>query len=229
MQPADVVGQAPVDARPPSRLDPVRTSRVAAAAGGSAVAVGTVIMLVALVAAPGPWTDGYVSEAGTVGLPLSWVYRCGLVLLAAGVSLIGAAVSRAARLAAALLGGAGVLAGASGAVPCSPGCPLPPYQPTTVADLLHTAASILGMAVIAVAMVAVAISPALVGAQRRLAACAAGLTFPLGTVIGLAMLLIGRGPLVAVLERLLLAVAICWLLGTAGLLAARRQRPRVSG
>ena len=63
-----------------------------AAASALTVTAGALTMLVSLIAAPGSWLVGYVSEAGTSGLPYAVPYRCGLVLLAAGVALLGAAV-----------------------------------------------------------------------------------------------------------------------------------------
>ena len=202
------------------------------------MSAGAVIMLVSLVAAPGSWLQGYVSEAGTAGQPFAVSYRWGLVLLALGVALLGLAFrllppsasargapagrrlpglgsvpSASGRLVGLLLGVAAVLAGTSGVVPCSNQCPLPPFEPTTGADVVHTAASIVGMVVLAGAMLAAALS-GLDPAVRRLAAVAVLLTVPLGGALGLTMLLVGRGTLGAVLERLLLIVAISWLIGT---------------
>jgi hypothetical protein len=202
--------------------------RAVSAAAGPAVAVGALVMLVALVAVPGPWTRGYVSEAGTAGQPYAVAYRWGLILLATGVALL--ALALRGRLPVALpLGAAALLAGISGAAPCSNQCPLPPFEPTTVADVVHTAASILGMVLLAGAMLAVAWAgrrpdgrrPALPRAVRWLAAGATALTVPLGGALGLTMLFAGRGPLGAALERMLLVVAVSWLVGTsAGLTVA---------
>jgi hypothetical protein len=178
---------------------------------------GALIMLAALVALPGPWLRGYVSEAGTTGQPLAVAYRCGLLLLAFGVGTLGLALGRVRRPAAVLLGLAALLAGTSGVVPCTENCPLPPFEPTTPADVVHTAASIAGMAVLAGAMLAMAVSR-LRPAVRRLAIGAVALTVPLGGWLGLIMLFVGRGQLGATLERILLVVGISWLIGTSGLL-----------
>jgi hypothetical protein len=195
------------------RLPQRSLSRVAAFAAGAAVLAGAVIMLVALVAAPGPWLRGYVSEAGTAGQPYAGTYRLGLLVLALGAALLAVALSPRSRPAAALLVAASLFAGTSGAVSCSDGCPLPPYEPTTVADVVHASASILGLFLIAGAMVAVALAPVRFAA-RRLAAGAAAVIVPLGAVLGLSMLFVGRSALGAALERLILAVAVCWLIGT---------------
>ncbi|MEU4214645.1 DUF998 domain-containing protein [Actinoplanes sp. NPDC026623] len=187
-----------------------------AAAAGCAGLVGSLMMLLALVAAPGPWLQGYVSEAGIAGLPLAAPYRLGLVLLAGGAGLLGLALRHRSRLAALLLGGAAAFAAASGAVPCSSGCPLPPYEPATAGDVVHAGATVVASFLLAGAMVTVARTPA---PARRLAAVAAALIVPLGGALGLIMLLVGRDPAGAILERLVLLVAVGWLVGTALLTA----------
>jgi hypothetical protein len=181
-----------------------------AAAAALTVTAGSGVMLFALVAGPGHWWQGYVSEAGAAGRPYALVYRLGLALLALGVAVLGRALPRAGLL----LLVAAVFAGTSSVVPCSNQCPLPPYDPTTPADLVHTAASILGMAVLAVAM-AVTWSAAAHPAIRRLTATALTLTVPLSAALGLTMLFAGRGTTSALLERTLLVVVVSWLVGTA--------------
>jgi hypothetical protein len=214
--------------RPPPRAGAAVSALVARmlpVVAGLAVLAGAVTMLVALVDAPGTWMQGYVSEAGAAGQPLARPYRWGLIVLALGVGLLAVALRRCGRAgvlrgAAVLLGAVGVLAGTSGAVPCSSRCPLPPFEPTTVQDVVHTAASIAGVALLAVAMTLIAMS-ALRPAIRRLAAAAVVLTVPLGACVGLTMLLAGRGALAATTERALLFVAVSWLVGTASLLPSR--------
>ena len=170
-------------------------------------------MLAALVARPGSWLAGYVSEAGTSGQPFALAYRCGLILLAVGVALLAVTFRQLAPVAALLAVAAGLCA-TSGAVACTRGCPLPPFEPTTVADVVHTSASILGLFTVAAAMVAVALTKSLGPAIRRLAVCATALVVPLGGSLGLTMLLVGRSSLGASLERILLFVAVSWLIGT---------------
>ncbi|MEV4638491.1 DUF998 domain-containing protein [Actinoplanes sp. NPDC049548] len=198
-------------------------TRARGAAAGFAVPVGALIMVIALVATPGPWWQGYVSEAGTAAAPWATAYRAGLVLLGAGVALLGLALRPSSRAVAALLGGAAVLAATSGTVPCTDRCPLPPFEPTTWGDVVHTAASIVGMVLLAGAMAVVAGSSAFRGAQRRLAVIAVTLTVPLGGALGLTMLFVGRGPLGSIVERILLAVAVSWLTGTAILTVLRNS------
>ncbi|HET6484406.1 MAG TPA: DUF998 domain-containing protein [Actinoplanes sp.] len=181
-----------------------------------AVAAGAVTMLVALVAGPRGWWDGYVSEAGTAGQPYAIPYRSGLVLLAVGVALLGVALRRMRLVHASLLVAAG-LAATSGLVACSDTCPLPPYEPATAADIVHASASVAGMIVLAAAMAAVWFArprPAL----TRLAGAALVLIVPLGAALGLTMLFVGRSDFGATAERLILVVAVSWLVGT-GLIA----------
>ena len=192
-------------------------TRLAAIAGALAVTAGAVVMLVALVAPPGSWWDGYVSEAGTAGQPYAIPYRTGLVVLAAGVALVGWAL-RDLRLVAGSLLVSAVLAATSGLVACSDTCPLPPYEPATAADIVHATASVIGMIVLAGAMAAVWFAsprPAL----TRLAAAGVVLIVPVGAALGLTMLFIGRSDFGAFVERLALVIAICWLVGTAVVVA----------
>ncbi|MFI7600717.1 DUF998 domain-containing protein [Actinoplanes sp. NPDC049681] len=198
-------------------------ARARGAAAGFAIPAGALIMLIALVVTPGSWLQGYVSEAGTAAAPWATAYRSGLILLAAGVALLGLALRPASPLLAALLGSAALLAGTSGAVPCTDRCPLPPFEPTTWSDLLHTTASILGMVALTAAMTLLACSSGYRPAMRRLAAASVALTVPLGGALGLTMLFAGRGPLGAILERILLTVAVSWLTGTALLTLLRNS------
>jgi hypothetical protein len=186
-----------------------------------AVASGAILMVIALVAAPVPWTTGYVSEAGAAGRPFAMAYRIGVIVLAGGVALLGLAVHRQTPLAAALLGAAAALAAISGSVACTSQCPLPPFEPTTVADVVHAIAAIAGMVTLAGAMASIMLS-SVERALRRLAALGVATTVPAGAALGLAMLFLGRSPLVAALERVLLAIAISWLIGTAALLSRHR-------
>ncbi|GGK90107.1 DUF998 domain-containing protein [Mangrovihabitans endophyticus] len=202
----------------------VTRRRARAALSGLCVFAGAVIMLVALIATPGDWLHGYVSEAGAAGQPYAGVYRTGLLVLAAGIGVLGGVVSPMSRLAARLLLAAALLAGASGAVTCSAGCPLPPYERSTLTDLAHATASVVGMIVLAAAMAAVAWTVR-DHVQRRMAAAALAPTVPLGAVLGVTMLVAGRGVLSAAVERVVLVVAVSWLIGAATVVAAAQPTP----
>jgi hypothetical protein len=214
--------------------------RLLAYCASAFLVTGTAALITAVVARSGAWWQGYVSEAGTNGQPFAVAYRMGLVLIACGAALVGLALRPMGRkppgyermpapwvqrlldgtITASALAGAAVLAGTSGVVPCSEGCPLPPYEPTTTADVVHGAASVLGMLALAVAMAAIGLADSRTAA-RRLAIGALALTVPIGATLGLLMLIVGRSTFGAVLERLMLAVGIGWLIATALLTALR--------
>ncbi len=139
--------------------------------------------------------------------------------------LIGAALPPGCGRRPALLATGAVFTAVSGAVTCSDGCPLPPFERATTADLVHGGASIAATAAVVFAMVTLAVSGPAGPAVRRLAGPAAALALPLCAAVGLAMLVLGRGPFVGVLERLILALAVLWGLGTATALALACKEP----
>ncbi|MGC5017840.1 DUF998 domain-containing protein [Micromonospora sp. DT47] len=201
------------------------TARAAAAsAAAGCVLAGTVAVTVAVVAGPGPGLTGYVSEAGIAGSGYAPAYRIGVFALAAALLLLATALPPALRAAAALLGTGSLFTLLSGAVTCSAGCPLPPFEAATVADLVHGGASIAAVAAVVFAMLALAFLPAAAPRLRLLARLGVAVALPLAGAVGLAMLVVGRGALVGMLERLLLALAAAWGLATATRLAlAGRQ------
>ena len=195
----------------------------AASAAAGCVLAGTVAVTVAVVAGPGPGLTGYVSETGITDSGYAGAYRIGVFALGAALLLLAAALSPALETAAALLavGGAGTVL--SGAVTCSAGCPLPPFEAATVADLVHGGASVAATAAVVFAMLALVAAPAAGRLLRRIAGVGAALALPLSAAIGLAMLTVGRGSVVGVLERLLLLVAAGWGLATATALGLARR------
>ncbi|MBQ0900753.1 DUF998 domain-containing protein [Micromonospora sp. U21] len=190
------------------------------AAAGSGLA-GAVAVTVAIAAGPGPWLTGYVSEAGIADSDHAATYRIGILALAGSLLLLAAALPPGVRAAPALLAAGALFTAASGTVTCSAGCPLPPFERATVADLVHGGASIAATASVVFAMVALAVSGPAGRQVRRLAGGAATLSLPLCASVGLAMLVTGRGAVVGVLERLILALAVLWGLTTAIALARR--------
>jgi hypothetical protein len=200
-----------------------RRAAAASAAAGCALA-GTVAVTVAVVAGPGPGLTGYVSEAGIADSAYAPTYRIGMFALAGSLLLLAAALPPAARIAAALLVTGSVFTLLSGAVTCSAGCPLPPFETPTVADLVHGGASVAATAAVVFAMVALAFTPGASRSVRRLAGLGATVALPLSGLIALAMLAVGRGAVVGLLERVLLAVAAGWGLTTATALGLSRRR-----
>jgi hypothetical protein len=191
--------------------------RLRAISAAVAVLLGAALALTGLLLKAGPWWSGYVSEAGVSGQPWAYAYRGGLVLIGLGVGLLGWSFTGLASL---LLGVSAVLAATSGAVPCSAHCPLPPYERSTPADVVHGSASILGMVVLAAAMAVLAWT-ARSAALRGLSWSGVALMVPLGGTLGLIMLFVGRSAAGAQLERILLVIAILWLIAAASVQAWR--------
>nr|WP_189043038.1 DUF998 domain-containing protein [Micromonospora sonchi] len=224
-------------------------SRIAAGGAALGALVGTALVTLAVVAGPGPGLTGYVSEAGVADSGYAWTYRIGVFALATALLLLATALhpgggwrggadqggrgvwrgnalwrgDNGLRIAAVLLVAGGMATFLSGAVTCSAGCPLPPFERATVADLVHGAASVAATAAVVLAMIVIALAPAAGRTLRRVAAVAMVLALPLAGAVGLAMLFVGRGSLVGVLERLLLAVAAGWGLATATSRCAARD------
>ncbi|MEU5939246.1 DUF998 domain-containing protein [Micromonospora sp. NPDC047548] len=197
--------------------------RVAAAsAAAGCTLAGVVAVTVAVVAGPGPGPTGYVSEAGVTDSRYAAAYRIGIFALAAALLLLAVALPTALRVAGALLVAGGVLTLLSGAVTCSAGCPLPPFETPTVADLVHGGASIAATASVVLAMLALLRSAAAGRAVRWIAGLGAVLALPCSAAIAVAMLTVGRSGVVGVLERVLLAVAASWGLATATTLGLTR-------
>ncbi|MEU5720486.1 DUF998 domain-containing protein [Micromonospora sp. NPDC047738] len=203
--------------------DPGAARAAAASAAAGCVVAGTVAVTVAVVAGPGPGLTGYVSEAGVTDSGYAGAYRIGIFALAAALLLLAAALPPALRSAAVLLAAGGTCTVLSGAVTCSAGCPLPPFEAATMADLVHGGASVAATAAVVFAMLALVLAPAAGRPLRRIAGAGAALALPLSGAIALAMLVVGRGELVGVLERLLLAVAAAWGLATATALGLSRR------
>ncbi|WP_444950316.1 DUF998 domain-containing protein [Micromonospora ureilytica] len=215
-------GRSAAPTVPRARGDVARRAAGSAAAG--CTVAGAVAVTLAVVAGPGPGLTGYVSEAGIAGSAHAATYRIGILALAGALLLIGAALPPGVWAAApALLATGAVFTAVSGAVTCSDGCPLPPFERATAADLVHGGASIAATAAVVFAMITLAVSGPAGRTVRRLAGVAAALALPLSATVGLAMLVVGRGPLVGVLERLILALAVLWGLSTATALALCKE------
>ena len=108
-------------------------------------------------------------------------------------------------------------------MPCSAGCPLPPYEDATTADLVHGGASIIGVGLVALALAALGVWA---GDRwlRWIGRLGAAVLIPLGLVIGTFMLAVGRGQATATLERTILAFAVLTSVAI-GLRTAVRRTP----
>lgn len=249
--------------------------RLAVAAGVSAVG-GTLGLVVASAATRTGY--GYVSEAGVAGAPLAGLYRGGVFAVAVALACLAGALRvhladlgvagqaadlwrsdhvgwrrDAERLAGTIavlsLAAAAPLAATSGAVPCTTGCPLPPYERASHQDIAHAVASIGGFGLAAVAMIVLAwllpsatsvssaistTPPAGTGSGdgtpdrsrlRLVSRFGAGLVVPLLAAAGLAMLVVGRSLLAGTLERAALVASLGWLAAAAVTLATTRPAP----
>lgn len=195
--------------------------RIAAAFAAVCLAAGAAAVTVAVIAGPGPGPIAYVSEAGITDSGYAGAYRIGIFSVAASLLLLAGALPPGLRAAAGLLGVGAVATVLSGAVTCSEGCPLPPFEATTVADLVHGGASIAATAAVVLAMLVLLFSPAADQGLRRIAAVGAAVALPVAAVVAAALLLVGRSALLGVSERVLLVVVAAWGLVTSGYLAVR--------
>ncbi|MEU4635563.1 DUF998 domain-containing protein [Micromonospora chalcea] len=195
--------------------------RISAAFAAVCLAAGAAAVTVAVVAGPGPGPVAYVSEAGIADSGYAGAYRIGIFSVAASLLLLAGALPPGLRAAAGLLGIGAVATVLSGAVTCSEGCPLPPFEAPTVADLVHGGASIAATAAVVLAMLVVLFSRAADQGLRRIAAVGAAVALPVAVVVALALLLVGRSTLLGLSERVLLVVVVAWGLVTSGYLAVR--------
>ncbi|MEU1885773.1 DUF998 domain-containing protein [Micromonospora sp. WMMD987] len=200
---------------------------VAGWAAAGCVLLGTAAVTVAVAAGPGSPAGGYVSEAGVPDSALASTYRTGVFTLAAALLLLATALPTALRPAAVLLAAGAVGALLSGAVTCSAGCPLPPFEAATPADLVHGGASIAAVGVTVLAMLVIGFLRPATPALRRVARVSGVMALPVAGATALGLLTVGRSDLLGGLERLLLAICVGWGLLTALLLA--RQRPPAQG
>ncbi|MBE1487881.1 DUF998 domain-containing protein [Plantactinospora soyae] len=192
----------------------LRRGRIALAAGACTLA-GAVAVTLAVDAGPSPGFAGYVSEAGASDSPSVWTYRLGVLAIAAGLLLLAVAMPPALRLATGLLAASGLATVVSAGVSCRSECPLPPFDQTTLADLVHGGASIAAAAGTVFAVLAVALTAGAAPALRRLATVAAVVAVPLSLTAGVALLVVGRGLLTGTVERLLLIDLAAWGVATA--------------
>jgi len=178
---------------------------------------------------PGQWSR-YVSTAGAEGAAHPGRYLATALCAAGTLALTGWLLRALVPLAGLILVVGAPLLAASGAVRCTAGCPLPPYAPTTLQDLVHAAASAVavGCTVLALLQLANSAPP---GPLRGIARSAAAVSTPALLATGLGMLFTGQGLLVGVLERTTLAACILGLTAIAATLArsdaGRARRPGV--
>lgn len=212
-------------------IRPVLT-RVTAGLAALTLVVGATAFIRAVVLTQGWLYAGFVSESGQPGAPHRAGYTYGilglgvsLVLFALAVWLRGGSPAWLVWSAGGLLAIGGLLAAVSSLVSCSAGCPLPPFQTPTAADLVHASASVLGMAACGAAMAVFAVSPDR-SVLRTIGRGWVAVTLPLAVVAGLSLTLVGRGTLTGTVEKVLVIVIIGWVLGACLLLTRRAPAER---
>jgi hypothetical protein len=178
----------------------------ACAAVAGAASAGALVLVAA--GTPGLRISGSVSQLGATGQPMAGTYQAAVLGIAVAVCLLAFGIAPVSRLAAAALAGTTVLGAVSAAVPCTPGCPLPPTSTATSADVAHVIASTAAFVLVAWAMLLLARS----GTDRlaRLSRSSVVLVTALGTPVGVALVATGEGLLNGVLERAMMAVALAW-------------------
>jgi len=235
----------------------------AVAIGIATAATGTVYGYVSEAGAPGAPLRG-LYRAGVYGVAIALAFFAAAIIALVreedrrGTLLRSAAPGSPSRWAGVsrwAVGPAGValafaaaapLAATSGAVSCTPGCPLPPFESPSQSDIVHALASIGGFGLATGAMLLRAIGEAgAVGSSgpagataeaagataeavrtrdplRAASRVSAGLLVPLLAITGLVMLVTGRGLLAGLLERAALGVALGWLVTAAVTVTIRR-------
>jgi hypothetical protein len=202
---------------------PTAGIRALAAASLLATVAGVAAMLVAAANTPGYRWEDYLSEMGVPGQPASGTYQLGLWLIALGVVLLGTVLRPVGALVPMLACAAFVVG--SAAVPCSPGCPVPPRaEGVTAQDVAHVAVSAAALAAASVGILLIAagqrwtgalaaLSPSrtAVGSIRTGSAVAVALTAGGMAVTAVALLVSGHGLVHGVVERVSVGVALCWL------------------
>jgi hypothetical protein len=197
--------------------------RLLAALGGSSILAGAIVFGVS-VAVSQDWTyAGYISEAGVPGSPGAGGYRLGIVVVALGLVLLGLSMRRTLPVAAGLLAFSGLLASAASAVPCSPGCPLPPYEVPTFGDMVHATASVGAILACVAAMGVIALDSTAPGV-RMLSRAWLVPTVPLFLLAASSLLFVGRGQMTGTSERVLLLVIAAWAVTVAAMVALRPAR-----
>ena len=191
--------------------------RVAASFAVAAVVLGAVGLLISL-SSLGIGT--YVSEAGVPGTRYEGLYRASVLAIGMAVGALALALRGVERAAAVALALATPFALASAAVTCSQGCPLPPYERPTAADLVHAGSTVVSLAFCGLAILLLAWrGPD--GPLRTVARAGLVVAVPLLAASGASLVFAGRGTATGVLERLALAAALGWLIATAVAVAVR--------
>ncbi|MFC7484626.1 DUF998 domain-containing protein [Luedemannella flava] len=184
--------------------------------------MGGTLFVGAVLADQGVWYAGFVSEAGVPGQGFRAPYVVGLFGVGVALVCLAGALRVLAALPALAIAAGGLLASTAAAVPCSPGCPLPPYETPTGQDLVHAGAAVAGAGLCALAVLLLALRRR-DDVTRRVSRVALGPVVVAGvaTLYGLAF--VGRSTFTGTAERVLLVLIIAWTVALA--VGLRRARP----
>jgi len=182
-------------------------------AAAATVAAGLGVLATAIASA-GVDITAYVSEGGIPGAPHAGLFRAGVWLTAAALALLAGPARGTVPLAGLAFALAAPAVVVSGAVACSPGCPLPPFERSTGADLVHAGASIAALLLCGLAMLLYALQP-VDAPLRRAARVGVAVAAPLFALTAVGLLFVGQGLFTASLERAALLATSAWLLCTA--------------
>ncbi|WP_433211118.1 DUF998 domain-containing protein [Dactylosporangium sp. CS-047395] len=177
-------------------------------AAASAVAGGLGAAGLSLAVAGSPWS-AYVSESGVPGAPRAWLYSLSLALLALSLALLAVPARRVLSLLGLSLAAAAPLAALSGAVHCSPGCPLPPYETPAPRDLIHAAAAIGALLLCALAILLYSLLPP---PSRWTGLLGVVIAYPPLLVSAAGILFAGRSLLTGIAERVSLIAVSAWVI-----------------
>jgi hypothetical protein len=160
----------------------------------------------------------YVSELGSPVLPTADAFNSALLLLAVG-GLLGGLSGRGLRSTVRILGAwtvtaslvtAGAMFAFASRVTCTPGCPVPFTPTSTVQDLLHTTAAVVGFAAASWAMLQVAWADPLRGIRLYSRATAVTVAVVAATG-GMLSILRFRTDIGGMLELIATSFAVLWL------------------
>lgn len=202
------------------------------------IVLGTLAALAALASLTAIWwarmslwpRTVYVSELGSPVLPTADAFNSALLLLALG-GLLGGLSARGLRSPVRLLGAwtvtaslvaAGLMFAFASRVTCTPGCPVPFTPTSTLQDLLHTTAAVVGFAAASWAMLQVAWADPLRGIRlySRTTAVVVAVVAATG---GMFSILRFRTDIGGMLELIATSFAVLWLAVFAASRAVRRD------
>jgi len=202
------------------------TARVAAIGALLAAVAAATLLGLAVAGTPGATIGTYLSELGAAGGPRRGPYAAGVLAAAVAVALVGVALWRTVRDAAAVLAVSAGLLVLSATVPCTRGCPLPLADGVVgVTDALHAGSSAGALATAGAAMVLTSAGHRDAVVRRASAVAGPVVITAIVVLLGWSVLVRSHGPVTGAVERLVVVVGLGWLV----VVAARSVwRPQIN-